>query len=303
MLYFISDAKNPLRHTLCGNVLSDDGFLHPKRTLDVFVLILVREGTLHISQGNQIYDVKPNQFIVLFPEQNHFGVKPSKGFLSYYWVHFDVINKAYRYYRNNTFRHYLEYWNEESNTIHSNKHTFPSDLYILPEYGNIPLGPRACILLSQLLDISKQNNPCSEYYTHYALSLLVLEITQEYLNYFHNTKNHMPAIVSKVSDWLKSNCIYSINVQIVAARFNYNPRYLSFLFKQHTGYSLLAFIHRTRLELAKNSLVNSTLSIKEIAYSSGFKDEKNFLRLFKKIEGTTPTQYRNAFYMKKYNSI
>lgn len=53
--------------------------------------------------------------------------------------------------------------------------------------------------------------------------------------------------------------------------------------------------------MAKNLLTNRTLSIYRIADMCGFSDEKYFMKLFKRYEGITPTQYRKAFHQKKIN--
>lgn len=67
MLYFISDASKPVEYISCGNLASKDGFVHPKRNIDSFVLIIVIKGTLHITQNMTNYDVRENEFILLFP--------------------------------------------------------------------------------------------------------------------------------------------------------------------------------------------------------------------------------------------
>ena len=68
MLYFISDASKPVEYISCGNLASKDGFVHPKRNIDSFVLIIVIKGTLHITQNMTNYDVRENEFILLFPD-------------------------------------------------------------------------------------------------------------------------------------------------------------------------------------------------------------------------------------------
>ena len=88
MLYFISDASKPVEYISCGNLASKDGFVHPKRNIDSFVLIIVIKGTLHITQNMTNYDVRENEFILLFPDTLHYGYRQSEGELSYYWVHF-----------------------------------------------------------------------------------------------------------------------------------------------------------------------------------------------------------------------
>ena len=49
MLYCISDASFPMSYVSSGNLVSEGGFVHPRRILDTFVFILVQQGTLHIQ--------------------------------------------------------------------------------------------------------------------------------------------------------------------------------------------------------------------------------------------------------------
>lgn len=98
MLYFISDAGKPVEYISCGNLTSKDGFVHARRNIDSFVLIIVVKGTLHICQNMSNFDVKEDEFILLFPDTLHYGYRPSAGELSYYWVHFYVHDPNYSIY-------------------------------------------------------------------------------------------------------------------------------------------------------------------------------------------------------------
>jgi transcriptional regulator GlxA family with amidase domain len=57
----------------------------------------------------------------------------------------------------------------------------------------------------------------------------------------------------------------------------------------------MKYIAMSRIEAAKKELLNTQFSIKEIAFRTGFSDEKNFIKRFKQFEGVTATVYRNAF--------
>lgn len=61
------------------------------------------------------------------------------------------------------------------------------------------------------------------------------------------------------------------------------------------------YIHKLKISKAKE-LLYSGQSIKEIAYSLGFQDEKYFMRLFKKYENVTPTEFRKAYYRTYINT-
>ena len=59
-----------------------------------------------------------------------------------------------------------------------------------------------------------------------------------------------------------------------------------------TGATFTEFVSRTRIERAKNLLLNPNLRISEIAYEIGFQSLTHFNRVFRKIVGESPTDYR-----------
>ncbi len=70
-------------------------------------------------------------------------------------------------------------------------------------------------------------------------------------------------------------------------------KYLSDLLKAETGKSLLEHIHLFVIEKAKTSLLNSELSISEIAYALGFVYPQHFSKLFKTKTGVSPSEFRS----------
>ena len=102
-------------------------------------------------------------------------------------------------------------------------------------------------------------------------------------------------------EWIKANYYKPITVKEIANEFGYNTDYLSFLFKKTTNTTLTNYISKTRIEISKSLISNYDLSIKEVAYSCGFSDEKYFMKLFKKAESMTSSQYKKAFTRKMIN--
>jgi len=78
-----------------------------------------------------------------------------------------------------------------------------------------------------------------------------------------------------------------------------SPAYLSRIFKDTTGYTVIAFFNRMKIDKAKALLVESDKKIKEIAEELGFTDEFYFSRVLKKIEGMSPSE----FYSKNVHGI
>lgn len=72
-------------------------------------------------------------------------------------------------------------------------------------------------------------------------------------------------------------------------------------FKSETGHTPMQYVDMRRMENAKNLLINSNLNLKQIVEQSGYIDESNFIRKFKKIENITPMNFRKK-HQERYNA-
>lgn len=177
------------------------------------------------------------------------------------------------------------------------------DKILLPEYGRLPPEKRTTLLFVQLLDISRRENYRPSWKCHYALSLLLTELTTDYLNSSHLISSSIPIQVLDILEWIRTHYDQPMTVNDIAEKFNYHPTYLTALFKKYTGYPIITYINKTRISVAKNLLSSRrSMPVYQVADICGFSDEKHFMKLFKRFEGMTPTQYRNAFSPKKVNT-
>ncbi len=78
----------------------------------------------------------------------------------------------------------------------------------------------------------------------------------------------------------------------VAQRVGISPGYLSTLFQRQMAKGFVDYLNEIRIEHACTYLLQNYLKAYEIAYKVGFKDEKYFSRVFKKIKGKSPSEYR-----------
>lgn len=83
-----------------------------------------------------------------------------------------------------------------------------------------------------------------------------------------------------------------LNVMNLAKRLQCSADYLSNLFHTETGTTLIAFLQKTRVSQAKNLLETSSLNIKETGLAVGYTDICYFTRVFKRVTGQTPRDYR-----------
>lgn len=78
----------------------------------------------------------------------------------------------------------------------------------------------------------------------------------------------------------------------VAQRVGISAGYLSTLFQKQLSIGFVDYLNEIRIEHACTYLQQSYLKTYEIAYKVGFKDEKYFSKVFKKIKGQSPSEYR-----------
>lgn len=101
-----------------------------------------------------------------------------------------------------------------------------------------------------------------------------------------------------LSDYFKADdlAIKGIpTVEYVADNLHISANYLSRLLQLLTGQSTKQFIHDKVIELAKEKLSTTDLSVNEIAYHLGFEHPQSFNKLFKSKTKSSPLEFRQAF--------
>jgi YesN/AraC family two-component response regulator len=98
----------------------------------------------------------------------------------------------------------------------------------------------------------------------------------------------------KFTQWyIRANFEKDINFNMISMRFNYTPGYLSKLFNQYIGESPNKYYLNLKINKAKYLLVHcEKLSIRQIGEMIGYEDQSYFSRIFKKIVGKSPLEYR-----------
>jgi DNA-binding response OmpR family regulator len=80
----------------------------------------------------------------------------------------------------------------------------------------------------------------------------------------------------------------------IAAQVGTHEKRLSKAFRAQTGHSVFAFVREARLGRARHQLVQTALSIEEVATEAGFSSAANFATAFRERFGTTPSAFRSA---------
>lgn len=85
-----------------------------------------------------------------------------------------------------------------------------------------------------------------------------------------------------------------LTLKELADYIHLNPSYLSVLFKEQMELTFSEYVTRQRMQRAKELLISTSLPISDIAEQSGYRTAKYFIKIFKEMEGITPSTYRKS---------
>lgn len=124
----------------------------------------------------------------------------------------------------------------------------------------------------------------------------ILSATLAYLS-FHSPQaqttpignEHVTQAIQYVYDHLDSK----VSLHVLAAQVNVSPSYLNRVFQANVGSSVTQFVTKIKVQQAEHYLIDSTLSIQQIAQRLGFSDPYYFSRVFKRNVAISPRTYRD----------
>lgn len=127
---------------------------------------------------------------------------------------------------------------------------------------------------------------------------LLRQASKTYLNseqYNLILNNNEGGRLNKVLDYTFKHYKEEITIEQIAKIAFLSRSRFSYFFKLHTRKTYIQFINELRIENACIRLRDRQYSIEHICYEVGFKNMSNFIRQFKKVKGTTPSQYRKSW--------
>jgi len=100
---------------------------------------------------------------------------------------------------------------------------------------------------------------------------------------------------TRTRDWALRRLGEPLTIERLAGHASVSPRTFSRRFRDETGYTPMQWIMRARVDRARELLEETDLAIEEIAATVGLGTATNLRRYFRRVLGTTPTEYRRTF--------
>lgn len=159
---------------------------------------------------------------------------------------------------------------------------------VFPENQSTKLSFYMNELFCEMIDASPYNEDrIDSLFTLILCELIELYSMQKEVVFEQSGEASLVAIVKYIENNYR-NC----SLESVADHFALNPSYLSFLIKKKLNTNYIDLIQRQRLKSAKTYLMNTNMSVVEIANTVGYDNMNFFYKKFKKLYGATPSEYR-----------
>ena len=101
----------------------------------------------------------------------------------------------------------------------------------------------------------------------------------------------------KIMSYINANLQKRITLEEIGGLTFFSPVYCDTVFKRETGRAIIDYQLDRRIDEAKRSLIDKTMSLTQISEAVGFSDYNYFCRVFKKRTGSTPSEYRRTMWI------
>lgn len=230
-------------------------------------IILNGEGT-HIFNGES-YDIKEGHAYILTPDDFH-EMKP-QGPIRLYNISFhesmlskELLNALLENKKNNIFNFNLEEFKE-------------------------------VISLCEIIDNENKNKKIyrNEFLKSMLECFLIIFLRKTEPLKSESKKNDSHYFQQAIL-YLKMHFKENPTLKETAGAVNLNPNYFSEKFKEFTGESFISYLTSLKISYAKKLISSTSLNITEICFASGFTSLSNFMKVFKKQTGKSPSAYRKS---------
>ncbi|MED9970005.1 MAG: AraC family transcriptional regulator [Ruminococcus sp.] len=236
--------------------------------LDSYLFFIVLFGSGELKYNDITYTLKPNDCIFIDCKQPYAHIT-SDDLWKLKWVHFDGQSMSAVYNK------YVSRGGEPAFAVEQ------------PE--------KYIGLLDDLFAIASSDDYIRDMKINEKLSSLLTLIMSKSWNPGKTQSAPKRRELSAIKSWLDNNYSAKVSLDDLAAQFYIDKYYLSKIFKEKYGITINTYVSQKRITTAKQLLRFSDKTIEQVGCEIGITDTNYFTRLFRKIEGITPGEYRKLW--------
>lgn len=157
---------------------------------------------------------------------------------------------------------------------------------------NVGLKQELVDLYQRAIEVASADRPAAQQ----LLCGIVMHIlgSVNYISRNTDGADRMDQIVEQAKAIMQEKAAQNLDLAVLAEQLNVSYSWFRKVFREYTGYPPAKYFMMVKLHRAQYLLVNTQESIKEIAFSLGFKSPEHFYTTFRRVMGSTPSIYRKS---------
>jgi AraC-like DNA-binding protein len=262
------NTSYPIKAQNAGLFISRGKGIHPTRVIKSHELIFIKRGTMEMWEADRVFSLAEGQTLHLWPMQQHGGTNEMPPDLEFYWLHFETASEM------------------EISDV--------SDDWIeIPQVKQISRPEKLESLFRYFLD--DQESGCLQQCTANLLTMLMLVEVARMPDVRQGQSDAASVLATRAETYIRLNFDRSITAGMVARALDYNPDYLGRVYREAFGCTLTEAIQNRRIQVACHYLLDTDMTIGQVAESCGFNDPDYFRRVFHRHIKHSPGAYRKLY--------
>lgn len=161
-----------------------------------------------------------------------------------------------------------------------------------------------CHTLEDVISLNEHRCTCYQFETKLALLSLIMTMYRENLFIAESERSskisrEQVAQIKDILSYIRKHYQEKIFLDDIASAMHLSPKYFSRYFKKQFGRSFTEYVNAFRIEQSLPMLENRRYSISDTALQNGFESLSYYVKVFKKIMGITPGEYRENFFLSR----
>ena len=266
----------------------DKNFVFEGEHHDFWELVYIDKGQVEISTGDRVHTLSQGELIFHRPNEFH-AIKALNSSPNFFVISFVCTSPAMAYFEgfhtvlDKTLKPFL------SSIMHESEKTFEipkndPNLKKLTKKENAALGGEQLIKL----------------YLEELLIHLTRSIAERKNGTLFPSKESMENhLVVDIKKYIEEHVGEVFRIEALCKRIGYGKSYLSRVFHEQTGTTLATYAIKTKIKKAKQLIRESNLNFSEISDRLAFDNPQYFSRVFKRVTGMTPTEFKESLRFKE----
>ena len=237
-------------------------------------LMYIEKGTMDVFIKDKKYSLQEGDLIFI-PANVIYSTRSYNKFLDVYVIIFSVNDEE-------------DLFNSKNGEIFSINRDYVVNFYDCAEFNDVILYKNAnCFKqLQEIFALSKTKSRTKFLKINAEITLLLVSLIERKEHNFQKT------LSTQILEYIDANITNGISCETVVNHFNYNLNYLSKIVKKETGRSISSYILKEKCRIAANWILETNMSISEIAKELDFCSTSHFTNTFKKIMDCSPLMYK-----------